>query len=290
MILVVGASGTLGGMITRRLLAQGESVRILVRDNSAYQDLVIEGARAIRGDLKDRASLDDICQDVDTVITTASATLRSGEDSIECVDQIGVANLIEVAQSCGVKRFIYISSTGADPNSPNPYFKAKGQNEERLRKSGMVSTILTSHVFLDFWLGLAIGAPLQAGQTIFLVGKGDHKHSFMSIQDLAAFAVAVIDHPAAYNQQLLLGGPEPISFVDIVGAVERVLDKELPVNFVPPGAPIPLVPEALCGFLYFLESYEMKIDMSELAKTYGVTLTTVEQLARQMFLGQPVSQ
>jgi uncharacterized protein YbjT (DUF2867 family) len=107
----------------------------------------------------------------------------------------------------------------------------------------------------------------------------------MVIEDVGSFAIAAIDAPSARNQQLLLGGAEAISFADIVERVSKVLGKDLPVNFVPMGAPIPLIPEPLWGFLYFIESYEFNIDMSELPKAYGVTLTSLEQVARQMFLG-----
>ena len=57
-ILVVGATGNLGGMITRRLLDQGRAVRILVRGGSSYQPLEEAGAEVAKGDLKQRSSLD----------------------------------------------------------------------------------------------------------------------------------------------------------------------------------------------------------------------------------------
>ncbi len=283
MILVVGASGKLGGTIARQLIDAGESVRILERDNPAYQALIRAGAQPVRGDLKDRASLETACRGIDTVISTATAAERGGADTLESVDLHGVGALIESAREMRVKRFIYISSTGADPNSDNPYFMAKGRNVELLRQSGMTYTILTPHIYMDVWLGLAVGLPLQAQHPITLVGQGDHKHSFVAIDDVASFALAALSHPEAQNQQLLLGGPEPISFADIVERVGKVMGQKLPVNFVPPGAPIPLIPEPLWGFLYFIESYEFAIDMSQLPKTYGVAMTTVDQLAERMF-------
>ena len=90
MILVVGATGSLGGRITRGLLAQGKPVRILARHNSPSEELAKQGransaaslieagAQAVYGDLKDRASLDAAVAGVDTVITTATATQRGG--------------------------------------------------------------------------------------------------------------------------------------------------------------------------------------------------------------------
>ena len=62
MILVVGATGALGGLIARRLLADGRKVRILVRPGSTYQPLVAAGAEAIIGDLKEPSSLRAACQ------------------------------------------------------------------------------------------------------------------------------------------------------------------------------------------------------------------------------------
>ncbi len=284
MILIVGASGRLGGAITHRLLEMGKSVRILTRENPAYRPIVDAGAQQVGGDLKDRASLDAACQGVDTVITTATAAERGGLDSIESVDRDGVSNLIEAARDAVVNRFIYISATGADPNNPVPFFSAKGQNERLLQGSGMVYTILSPHFYMDVWLGVSVGLPLQAGQPITLVGKGDHKHSFIAIRDVAAFAVAALDNPKARNEQLVLGGPEAISAVEIVNRVGKVLGKELAVNFVPPGTPLPLIPESAWGFLYSLESFELKIDMNRLPETYGVRLTPVEEVARQMFV------
>src|SRR5690348_1545993 len=57
MILTVGATGSLGGLITRRLLEQGRAVRILVRPGADYAPLVAAGAHPVPGDLKDPASL-----------------------------------------------------------------------------------------------------------------------------------------------------------------------------------------------------------------------------------------
>ena len=78
MILVVGATGQLGGTIARRLMAGGQKVRVLVRpatDAGAYGAGICEVAR---GDLRDRASLDAACKGVATVVTTANSARRGG--------------------------------------------------------------------------------------------------------------------------------------------------------------------------------------------------------------------
>src|SRR5947207_1782841 len=118
MILIVGATGKVGGAITRQLLRQGHSVRILVRPNSSYQPLVEAGAQPIPGDLKDRASLDAACQGIDTIVTSATSLERGGDDNPQTVELEGNRNLIDAAKAAGVNHFIFISTLGVDPNSP----------------------------------------------------------------------------------------------------------------------------------------------------------------------------
>ena len=135
--LIVGATGSLGGRVTRGLLQQGKDVRILTRKNpiseelakqgraNTAQSLIEAGAQAVTGDLKHRAALDAACQGVETVIATATATQRGGEDTIESVDLHGMLNLIAAARAAGVKRFLYTSVPGAAPYHPIPLMKIK---------------------------------------------------------------------------------------------------------------------------------------------------------------------
>src|SRR5919202_1662541 len=109
MLLVVGATGLLGGMIAQRLLDSGQQVRILVRPGSDYAILEQAGAQPVTGDLKDPASLDAACAGVKTVITTANAVARGGDDTVETVDLEGNRHLIDAAQAAGVEQFIFTS-------------------------------------------------------------------------------------------------------------------------------------------------------------------------------------
>jgi len=85
MNLVVGATGTLGSEICRLLVAAGQPVRALIRataDADKAARLERTGVTLVRGDLKDRASLDRACRGVNTVVSTASSTIsRQAGDS-----------------------------------------------------------------------------------------------------------------------------------------------------------------------------------------------------------------
>ena len=295
MILVVGATGKLGGMITRQLLAQGQAVRTLVRPHSPWAvlaemgiatsvaALVAAGAQPIVGDLKDPASLAAACAGIDTVITTANAAMRGGEDNFESVDLHGTKNLIDAAQAAGVRHFIYTSTFGSAPDHPNPLFAAKGQCEAYLKASGLTYTILTPGPFMEVWIGSIIGGPLAAGQPVTLVGEGARKQAFVAMADVVAYAVAAVENPRAYNQEIFIAGAPPAAWRDAVAAVERVLGRPIPVRSVQPGAPIPLVPPGMGALLAALELADSVIEMGETAAVYGIEPTSVEGFARQFF-------
>lgn len=300
MILVVGATGILGGIITQRLLAQGQEVRILVRHNSpaeamaaqgmatSARTLIEAGATPVYGDLKHRASLDAACAGADTVITTANSAMRGGEDTVETVDRQGNRNLIEAARAAGVKQFLFTSFLGASPDNPVPLFQAKAEAEAALRESGLAYTILAPNFYMESWAGMVVGMPLQAGRPVTLVGEGQRLHSLISVGDVAAFATAAVGHPAALNRRLALGGPEPLTWRGIVAAFGQVLGQELPLQFVAPGEPIPGAPEIMAPVLAGMEMYDSPIPMAETAGTFGVDQAPLSAVVRRM-LGMPAA-
>jgi NADH dehydrogenase len=294
MILVVGATGILGGMITQRLLSEGRDVRILVRHNSASEKMVLQGiatsarslidagAQPVYGDLKELASIEKACEGIETVITTATSAMRGGEDTVETVDRQGNRNLIDAARKAKVKQFIFISFIGADLNNPVPLFQAKAKTEVILGKSGMPYTVLAPNYFMESWVGMVVGIPLQARRPITLVGTGQRLHSLISIGDVAAFTIATVGNPAAKNQRLVLGGPEPVSWCGIVDAFGKVLGQNLPVQFVNPGETIPGLPEIVPPVLAGMETYDSPIPMDELARNFGVKQTTLTVFIHRM--------
>jgi uncharacterized protein YbjT (DUF2867 family) len=98
MILVVGATGSLGSGICRRLAAKGKPVGGLVRttsDPAKVDHLKKLGVTLVQGDLTDRASLDAACKGVTTVISTAS-TSYSAQPDVLGVDHAGQISLVAV--------------------------------------------------------------------------------------------------------------------------------------------------------------------------------------------------
>ena len=286
MILVVGATGSLGGAITQGLLARGETVRILVRHDitgatGGQGQVVAAGAEPVRGDMKDRGSLDRACAGVHTVITTANSALRGGDDNTQTVDIDGNRNLIDAASQAGVANFIFVSANGADPGSPVPFLAAKGKTEQHLQASGMPYTILAPEAFMDVWIGMVVGGPLLSNRPVTIVGSGTRRHSFIAARDVAQFVVAAVGNPKAANRKLVLGGPNALSFRDAATIYGQVLGRDVTVQGVAPGQPIEGFPQVMLDLMAGLDVGESIIDMTALADEFGVTLTTVEDFARQ---------
>ena len=283
MILVVGATGMLGGAIVRRLLQGGDKVRALVRDDTGERALSEAGADTARGDLKDPASLATACDGISTLIATANSAGRGGEDNVETVDLEGNRNLIEAASRAGVEHFVFLSAEGEDPESPVPFLRAKGIASARLRESGMTYTVLVPNLFMDVWIPLVVLAPVASGRPVTLVGEGSRRHYLVAVDDVAGFAVAAVHSDHARNRDLLIGGPEALSWRDVISTYERVHGVTAEVESIEPGQPVPGFPDAVSGLMAGMETYDSPepISAAEAETTFGVKLTSLEEFLRR---------
>jgi uncharacterized protein YbjT (DUF2867 family) len=281
MELVAGATGSLGGRIVRILLEGGGRVRALARNpGGAAAALEAAGAEVMLGDLKDPASLRQACRGVDVVISTASATRRN-DDTPENVDMRGTIHLIDAAREAGVRRFIFVSTLGAVPDSPVPAFRAKAAAETHLKESGLSYVILQPDAFMDVWFGMLIEGPIASGTPVTLVGESTGRHSFISEADVAQFAARAARRSEPASVTLPLGGPEAITFRDAAKAYEAALGKPLTIRSVPPGAPLPGLPEIASGIAAAFESYDSVIPMQDTSAAFGVPLTSARDFARR---------
>ncbi len=287
MILVVGATGSLGSAICRRLAAKGKPVGALVRSSSdpaKVDSLTKLGATIVRGDLTDRASLDAACRGVTTVISTAS-TSYSAKPDVLGVDHAGQISLVDAAAAAGVSHFIYISFSGSF-TTDSPLINAKRAVEQRLKQSGMTYTIVRSSFFMEAMFSPTAGFDYpNAKATIF--GAGANKISWISIPDVAQFAAEAVDNPAARNATLEIGGPEALSPLEVVTIFEAALGKPFEVQHVPEEvmqmqrqqATDPLQQ----GFAGMMLEYAKGnvVDMNGMLQTFPVKLTSVQEYARR---------
>jgi uncharacterized protein YbjT (DUF2867 family) len=215
-VLVVGASGRLGGRIARLLLRRGERVTVLARPTSDLGDLEARGAVALPGDLCDPGSLIDACALAGAVVVTATAARRDPPDTPRVVDDEGVRSLIDAAVLTGVRRFVLVSADIARPDSSHAFLRAKASAERHLRASSLDFTILAPDMFMESWVGAVVTEPADRGDAVVLV-DGAPAHAFVSETDVASIADAVLGARWTIGRRLPVGGPEVLGWDDVVG-------------------------------------------------------------------------
>jgi len=277
MILVVGSTGSLGGRIAWALQQRGDGIRLLLR-HGLHPLEHMPGVEVASGDLRDAESLRRACRGIQAVVTTASVS-KTGGDSIENVDLAGNLNLIAAAEAAGVEHFVFTSTLSASEQSPVPLFRVKAEVERALRGSRMAHTILQPNAFMDVWFEMLIERPLLTQGRVTLVGESRRRHAFIAEQDIVQFALAALWSPAARNATLVLGGPAAVTLREVVQAYELAGERPIDVQSVPPGAPIPGVPEPVWPLVAALETFDSPVPMDAMNRTYGVELTSIASFA-----------
>lgn len=290
MKLVVGATGLLGGAITKKLLRKGENVRIMVRNNSPARahvphtdprTLEAMGACITTGDITEPTSLRIAFKDVSHVIVTANTAKRGGD--FETVDTLGTQALINAAETGGVKQFVYISALGADTTSSSGLFKAKGLSEEKLKISKLNYTILQPAAFMEDWIAYLLGAQLQRGPQLTLINGGCKSHGFVAQDNVADLAVQVLDHPKATRQAIPFSAGVA-SYHELIKMLEKHTGQPLKINSVVAGEGIPGLSEDMARIWARLEQGpEVKLLTPEIATTFNFPLVTIESFIQQSF-------
>jgi uncharacterized protein YbjT (DUF2867 family) len=294
MILVVGATGMVGRQVCRLLTTGGKPVRAMVRatsDPAKVDELKRLGASVMQGDLCDPDSIRAACRGVSAVIATASSmpfAYRPGENTPQTTDADGYLCLIDAACEAGAQQFVY---TSFPPMATDfPLQDAKRAVEDRLRRCGLAYTILQPTFFMEVWLSPAVGFD-YANRKATIYGSGENPISWISFLDVAKFAVACLDNPAARNATLELGGPEALSPLEVVGIFEKADGaKPFDVQFIPAealqgqysGATDPMQ-KSFAAMMLTLDTTR-SIEMESTLKSFPLELKTVREYAGEVLV------
>lgn len=218
MILIAGATGTNGRMLTNLLAQKGHQVRALVRSAARAQFLVQPNVQLYEGDLSQPDSLDGAFEGVDKafIVTTIMP------NTVELFQ-----NFFDAAQRTTKPHIVKFSALGA--SSANSIIQNQHtQSDEALIASGLPYTILRPNSFYQNMLWSAASIK-ESGQ--FYLPLGDAKQSLVDVRDIAAVAAKELTEDGHAGKTYELTGPEGLSYHDVARQLSELLGKD--VTYVP---------------------------------------------------------
>lgn len=233
MILVVGATGSLGRNVSRMLLAGGRQVRAMTREVSKTDALKALGAKPVRGNLRDPDSLEFALRGVRAVVAAAHSMLGRGEESSEAVDDIGHRALIDAAKQAGVEHFVYTSVVGASDDHPVDFWRHKARVERYLKDSGLTYTIIRPTAFMEVHAYQLVGKSIVEGKRVMLFGPGRNPRNYVAAEDVAKAVVGALGMPSLKGETLEIGGPENLTAHEVVKIFERTTGLQAKVSHIP---------------------------------------------------------
>ncbi|HVF40517.1 MAG TPA: SDR family oxidoreductase [Gemmatimonadaceae bacterium] len=289
MILIVGATGNLGGFVARQLIAKGHPVRAMTRDRTRATALEAIGAEVVTGDLRDPESLRAATRGARAVVSASHSILGAGKSSSAHVDDEGQRALIAAAKEAGVAHFIFTSIMDAAANHPVDFWRTKDKIEKHLESSGLRYTIVRPSAFMEIHAYELLGKAVMAGKRVMMFGPGNNPRNFVASEDVAKLIVRALEDVSFRGKTIPIGGPENLTDNQVVEVFERVAGRTASVTHIP----LPFL-KAISGVVQAFhpgvsriiksgianETTDQTFDYRTVPSEYSVELTKLEDWAR----------
>ena len=233
MILLTGATGVIGSALLRRLTADGRPVRCLVRDPRRLGDQRVRVQIAL-GNLSEPASFRNALRGVDTVVHLAAAIRDQPRTSIEETNAVATMRLVRAAERAGSKRFLFFSAMGAGHHSRTRFFRAKALAQEAVQASSLETMVFRPSIVYtpgDPWLTLL--ERFSYLPALPVSGSGRAQYQPIWAEDVADCVQAALIASGPRRRAFELGGPETMSYDDIVRSALGAFGRRRPLLHVP---------------------------------------------------------
>jgi NADH dehydrogenase len=291
-ILLTGATGFVGRHVAHELRARGRQVRCLVRSRRRAGRLESWGCELVEGDVTASAALGPAVAGCDTIVHLV-AILAGSREEFERVMEQATRDLVAAALEGGVQRIVLMSALGTNEETKDlvPYYHAKWEMEQTVQASGIDHVVFRPSFIFGADGGLL---PTLVRQVRYLPvapvpGPGRQRIQPISVDDVARFFAEAVDREPAASRLFDLGGPDVVTWNELVDRIKRVLGTRRPRVNVPLGLlragavfaerlPHPPVTR---DQLKMLTAGDNVCDMTPALETFGGSLASLDEQLRR---------
>lgn len=223
-IAITGGTGFIGNHLAQHLIMEGHDVVLLARRKRGKDAPETLRARFVLTDMSDPQALANALKGCDTVAHCAGINRELGSQTYQKVHVEGTKNLVQAAQSAGVKKIVLMSFLRARPNCGSPYHESKWAAEEAVRNSGLDYTIVRAGMvyglgdhMLDHLSHALYTFPIFA-----MVGFKEKGIRPLAVEDLVPVLAAATLERRLSGQTLAITGAEQLYLSEAVRRVARV--------------------------------------------------------------------
>ena len=234
MLLLTGATGSIGSRLLPLLLAEGEDVRCLVREPRRLGERRVDVQIALGdlGEMSDPYLVRQALRGVDTVAHLAATIRDQPPKRIEELNGLATVRLLRAAERSGVRRFVFFSALDAGTAQRTRFFRAKWLAERAVDSSPLATTVFAPSIVYDHsdpWITLL----RRFSFLPVLPVSGDGKAAFQPIwaADVARCVVAALAREPAPRYEL--AGPETLTYNQMSDLVSRIAGRPRPLVHVP---------------------------------------------------------
>jgi uncharacterized protein YbjT (DUF2867 family) len=222
LITLIGGSGFLGRHIVRSLAKRGYRIRVACRrpDLAGHvQPLGVPGQiMPVQANVRYPASLAAVCEGAHAVINLTGVLFSAGAQSFDAIHVFGAEASARAARAAKARMFLQMSALGADATSASFYARSKAEGEARARAAFPGAIMLRPSVVFgpEDELFNRFAAMARFSPALPLIGGGTTKFQPVFVGDIAQAVTRLIDAGHANGRTYELGGPEVMSFREIL--------------------------------------------------------------------------
>jgi uncharacterized protein YbjT (DUF2867 family) len=225
-VLVTGATGFVGGRLVPALVRAGHEVQALVRDAGGYD--APEGVTVCEGDILDPGSFEGSLRRVEAAYYLIHS-MRAGEDFADR-DRRAATNFRDAADAAGVERVVYLGGLGEDGEDLSHHLESRREVETVLGAGEYDLTTLRAAVVIgDGSASFDMIRQLAGRLPVMVAPRWVHNECQpIAIDDILAYLVGVLAVPETAGETFEVGGPDVLTYEEILRTTARVMGRREP--------------------------------------------------------------